>query len=903
MRPVTDAVDAMPAWDEPPIDAYETADEGGEDMPLTPLVDPLDQPIAVTFFADKFAKTKSEAEISLRDLVERVRTVTANAKDDLPWLKLARFGDQRTTPKPPATIGSLRHNANVLAIGGVEADYDGEQMAVDDATEALAMRGIAALLYTSPSHTPDTPRWRVLCPLSRELPPDHRSRLLARLNGALGGVLSDESFTLSQSYYYGSVNRSPSHEVHLVEGQYLDLMPDLDEGAIGRPVKTSPPAADTPRTGPSERISDRRMTAYIDSILSNVRNAVDGDKHFAVLRNATALGGVQGQAGFTDTEAVDWIIKALEDGGRDVKDWNAARKTAQDGLAAGRAAPLDLGPDRPRSEQTADVSPIINKAKAAHEAYHANDPGPDAKPEQPKSDHSGWPDPFDFVTDPLITGSPTLKADHLPGIIAPFVFDTAGRMGVDPTAVALAALVSLASVIDENWRVQPKAKDWSWTEQARIWGAVVGDPSILKSPVLKAATAPIDRLDIAARKRHAAAMQKHKADMKVWKDAGSDPAQEPKLPKLDRYLVEGTTIEALSEVLRDDFEAKQNAPSGKVLVRQDELTEWVGSFDRYKSGGSGGSDRGAYLRLFNGGRYSVDRVGRGSFAASSWSACIIGGIQPGPIQRIASDASDDGLLQRFCYAVPSKQGRGEDRAPDRHAVEQYDALFDALAALHPALDHLGRPQNVVLHADAHPHRLEILDLAEAVASMPDAGKRLSSALGKWPGLFARLALVFHCIEIATARMNETDAPLLNVIPAETVARVASYMRDILLPHLLRADAVMFATVQGEHAKWIAGHILARGIEQIATRDVVQAYGALRAPEHRKQLQDVMESLETFGWLRHVANVAAPPTRWNVNPKIHALFAARAAAERLARDAAKQRIAANVAEIRRTRSVG
>jgi len=125
----------------------------------------------------------------------------------------------------------------------------------------------------------------------------------------------------------------------------------------------------------------------------------------------------------------------------------------------------------------------------------------------------------------------------------------------------------------------------------------------------------------------------------------------------------------------------------------------------------------------------------------------------------------------------------------------------------------------------------------------------------------------------------------------------------LLPHLLRADGVMFATVQGEHAKWIAGHILAHGSVVIATRDVIRAYGALRAPEHRATLQSVMESLETFGWLRHVANVATPPTRWNVNPKVHTVFSARAAAERLARDAAKQRIAANVAEIRRARAAG
>ena len=35
--------------------------------------------------------------------------------------------------------------------------------------------------------------------------------MVARLNGVLGGILSAESFTLSQSYYYGSINHNPAH--------------------------------------------------------------------------------------------------------------------------------------------------------------------------------------------------------------------------------------------------------------------------------------------------------------------------------------------------------------------------------------------------------------------------------------------------------------------------------------------------------------------------------------------------------------------------------------------------------------------------------------------------------------------------------------------------------------------
>ena len=48
-------------------------------------------------------------------------------------------------------------------------------------------------------------------------------------------------------------------------------------------------------------------------------------------------------------------------------------------------------------------------------------------------------------------------------------------------------------------------------------------------------------------------------------------------------------------------------------------SEWLANMDRYRAGGRGGSDRGAYLRLYNGTRFVVDRVGRGTLIASDGS--------------------------------------------------------------------------------------------------------------------------------------------------------------------------------------------------------------------------------------------------------------------------------------------
>lgn len=554
-------------------------------------------------------------------------------------------------------------------------------------------------------------------------------------------------------------------------------------------------------------------------------------------------------------------------------------------------------------EQDPDTAAWLREkglANGEREARRAWDRAADRKA-APEPDHEEWPEPLDFLADAQMTGVPELKPEHIPEAIAPFVFDTAARMGVDPAAVALSALVSLASVISDDWAIQPKQHDDTWTENPRIWGAIVGDPSMLKSPIVKEATRPIDKLETEARKAYDLAMMRYRAELKAWKDGGSDPATEPKMPRLTRYLVENTTTEAISEALRDDFEAKQHAPARKVLIRQDEMSEWIAGFDRYRSGGKGGADRGAYLRLYNGGRFTVDRVNRGTFAVPNWSACVLGGIQPGPIRAIARDAADDGLLQRFCYCVPAKQGRGEDRVPNSAALERYRSLFPALGALQPSRFMSGEPRPVILHGNAHKGRLEILDLAEALASMPDTSDRMKSALGKWPGLWARLVLIFHLIEVADARVREASTrPMLAMLAEGTAQRATSYMRDVLLPHLLRAEAIMFATEQTGHARWIAGYILAKGQNRITIRDLVQAYRPLRAPEHRRELLEVMAGLEAMGWVRAEPqkDVARSPTGWDINPKIHEVFASRARREHEEREAAKKRIAEMLSRVRR-----
>jgi hypothetical protein len=209
--------------------------------------------VIVTFFLDWGARTKTEERLSLDALAERIRTTTAPAKEDLPWLKFARFGSL------PTKHASLRWNGNVGDLSGIVGEYDGGKMRIDEAVERLDKAGITALVYSSPSHMWDGhgPRWRVCCPFSAPLPPDQHYRMMSRVNGVLGGVLASESWTLSQSYYYGTVEGRLEPRIEIVDGTAtLDQCDELDEIAVGKPNGSANGLTQTAAGDPEAPIDD-----------------------------------------------------------------------------------------------------------------------------------------------------------------------------------------------------------------------------------------------------------------------------------------------------------------------------------------------------------------------------------------------------------------------------------------------------------------------------------------------------------------------------------------------------------------------------------------------------------------------------------------------------------------------
>lgn len=300
----------------------------------------LDIELTITFFQDAHATWKKEETGSLRELAPLIQATNGASKALLPWVKLAKFGEYRTDR------GSLRNNANVVSISGVEADYDGESLTPRHAQQVLMQAGIAAIIYTSPSHEPHKPRWRVLCPTSVSCPPSDRTRFLARVNGLFAGALADESFALSQSYYYGFITGSTSHQVILVEGRPIDMAPELDAGAIAKIVREKPVPGSQPAPPPPPPTGDMLpfVKAALANVYSDIVNAPDGSKHRALNKGAYSIGGLVSGGALDQGSAIDMLTAALGAIRHRCKDFGHAEKTLRQAFEDGMATPRTVEP-------------------------------------------------------------------------------------------------------------------------------------------------------------------------------------------------------------------------------------------------------------------------------------------------------------------------------------------------------------------------------------------------------------------------------------------------------------------------------------------------------------------------------------------------------------------------------
>jgi len=433
-----------------------------------------------------------------------------------------------------------------------------------------------------------------------------------------------------------------------------------------------------------------------------------------------------------------------------------------------------------------------------------------------------WPTP-----EPLDTAAkliPWPEGRLLPPEIEDYGLAFADRLCIDPSPVLLTMLAGLTAVTNGRLWIEPDPDNPTWREPTALWLAVVMGVSTKKTPLLKAALAPLWHLEGELREAHEQEMAEYEAELARWeatKRAERGPKPNPPTPK--RLLAQDATREALADLL---------GHNPGILAYHDELSGLFRTWAREDRA----ADRAFYMSAYSAAPVAVDRILRGSTHIPRPVLSLIGFVQPGPFRERVLEAQGgdgagaDGLLQRF-VVVTGQERPWEDERPaiPLEAKERYHAL---IARVYDILRHGDeRVLRFTPEAQSLWHQWE--SQTEREIRHPDHPEAWKALLGKRLGLTARLAAVL-------AAAWEEYGP----VSAATLKRAIALVMW-LEPHARR---IWHRALSGndEPIVKLARKLQAGELERFTERELYRkgVAGLTTAAETRR----VLSALTEAGWL-------------------------------------------------------
>jgi DNA polymerase I-like protein with 3'-5' exonuclease and polymerase domains len=332
----------------------------------------------------------------------------------------------------------------------------------------------------------------------------------------------------------------------------------------------------------------------------------------------------------------------------------------------------------------------------------------------------------------------------LPSVPRAYVEATAAAMNCDLSYSALPALAALGAAIGGSHAAAPKKR---WKEPPYIWGLAVGKSGAIKSPPYRDVEDMAEDINDRLETEHEAAMELYESEREQWEDArdgGADPGPRPKEPTKRAFIKGDVTIEALVGKLQEN-------PRG-LLIGQDELSAWIGSFVKY-AGKTGTSDLPRWLQLHHAGTINYTRKTgdpeRREVRVRGVGVSVTGTIQPKVLSRVLTEEfRSSGFLARLLLAMPPWRKRqwteAEIDEPVRTAfAELLNELYQLPAGTWPN----GKPA---------PHLVKLSEEAKVqfVAfynangeALETADEDMSAVMSKLEGYALRFALIFHCCRL------------------------------------------------------------------------------------------------------------------------------------------------------------
>jgi len=512
-----------------------------------------------------------------------------------------------------------------------------------------------------------------------------------------------------------------------------------------------------------------------------------------------------------------------------------------------------------------------------------------------------WEDP-EPIEQKLLPVQP-LPDEAIPTPFKGWIYDISQRWAVPLDFPFVSTILVASSIIGTGATIRPKKYD-DWTVIPNLWGGIIGDPSVMKSPVLnEIVNKAIGRLEATASTFFYKELQEFETDNFIAKSIREAKEKDIKdTLKKDKNDLEKQTVK-IQQFKKDLQDLKKNvmdAPTERrykvndctvekfvelnkenprgLLNFRDEL---IGLFKKLDQEGRE-SDRAFYLESWNGnGSYTKDTVSRGTTRSDGHCMSLIGGIQPDKILSYLKDAMDggnDGLVQRLQMMVyPDKEKWNFiDRYPDTEAKNNFYRIIEKLAAMQET-DFIEAGATMpdgekfpCFRFDDESYQLFkqwITDL-QAKIEDPDEHNIVKEHLAKYKSLMPSLALIYHLIEIADKGYSEYEGRYINggYIP-EHCTRQAIACTDYLETHARRIYAMAIQSTD-TLAIALSDKIIRQKLNNPFTqRDLYRKkWSLLNTPE---AAEEAIKKLLQLEWLTEETTTSGRRTftQYHINPKV------------------------------------
>jgi len=287
-----------------------------------------------------------------------------------------------------------------------------------------------------------------------------------------------------------------------------------------------------------------------------------------------------------------------------------------------------------------------------------------------------------------------------------------------------------------------------YEQNAVLYLAIVGRPGTNKTHPLKWAIKPIEQRDNLKFQEYQRKKQEYDAYVKLTKAEKEKKGQgfeEPISPTWEQYLISDFTPEALVSV--------HSYNKRGLGVNVDELASWFKNFNRYNKG----SEQEFWLSVWSGNTVKVNRKTSDQYNIPLPFISVAGTIQPGVLNELADNRTENGFLDRLLFVVPDnlKKEYWSETELNPEIVENWQTIISNLLDVSIIQDEANNPQPEILRFTPEAKQL----LFEWQRELTDQSNKpenesISGINAKIEMYAVRLALILQMVRYACNKGNK-----------------------------------------------------------------------------------------------------------------------------------------------------